>query len=62
MKRDIDIIKKGDKLAAVVVNRKTCYIEIDSLTYGETIEFKKHFRMVVTDDLQLKLEQLQGLV
>jgi hypothetical protein len=62
MKRDIDIVKKGDTLAAVVVNRKKCYIDIDSLTYDETIEFKKHFKIVVVDDLQLKLEQLQNLV
>ena len=61
MKKLIDVIKKGDDMVAIVINHKTCYTEFNLLTYGDTMNMKKHFKIVTINDLSLKLKQIQGL-
>ncbi|NIQ13287.1 MAG: hypothetical protein GTO02_02410 [Candidatus Dadabacteria bacterium] len=61
MKVDINVIKKGDKIALIVVNDKG-YYDIDSgLTYGETIKLEKHFKLKCVKNLKQFAEDKFGL-
>ena len=57
MKRDIDVLKDGDKVVALVVNRKRCYIGPD-VTYDVMLQLKERFKVTTVDNINVKLEQL----
>jgi hypothetical protein len=56
----INIIKRADNTTiAVVVNRKKCYVDIDTTTYNETmILAKKGLKIITVEDLHKKIKSL----
>lgn len=57
MKRDIDVLKDGGEVVALVVNRKKCYIGPD-VSYDVMLQLQKLFKVTTVDNINVKLEQL----
>ena len=57
MKRDIDVLKDGNEVVALVVNRKKCYIGPD-VSYDVMLQLQKRFKVTTVDNINVKLKQL----
>mgnify|MGYP003650222761 CR=1 FL=1 len=57
MKNDIDVLKDGGKVVALVVNRKRCYVGPD-VSYDVMLQLQKRFKVTTVDNINAKLKQL----